>query len=206
MAFLKLEVEIEGVERAEKLLHGIDGAKDQAVRRAFNRGTKKARTEAKREATKRYAITQGNIMKYSKVTLTPSDGSTAKIEFSGQKIPLYRFTTRPKNRTYTGEKIVLMFRDGQTHAVFKNKPVSAMDAKATGFREEKNSFIATMQTGHTGLFKRLGQDRYPIKEEWGFALADMLDYEPARESIMEKTAEEVNKQLEHEIGRILGRY
>ncbi len=198
----------EQLERAEKLLYGIPGATDKAVSNAFNRGLQTAKTEANRQIKQRYAITQGKVAKHSKVTIekASSNGGDAAIVFAGSKIPLYEYSTNPKNRTYVGEKIVLKFKDGRTHQVFKNKPVATMDAKDSGWKRGTKAFIATMQSGHTGVFEREEQGRFPIKQLYGFSIADMLDYEPAKEAVAEKTAETVDKRLEHEIGRILSQY
>ena len=85
-----------------------------------------------------------------------------------------------------------------------------MDAKESGYKSGKTWFIATFSSGHTGIFTRTGGDtangRAKIEEIWGFSVADMLDYEPAKEAVGKRIEEVVGQRLEHEIGRLLSRY
>lgn len=212
---VRIDLSIQQMERVEKLLYGIPNGVASAETAAFNRGLKAGKTEANRQIRQRYAISAGNVSKYSKVKLRKSSGgSDAEIEFSGPKIPLFKFKPAPSSRTYVGKKIPVLIRgDGEDalwRMVFKNSRVRGMDAKASGFKSGDKWFIATFASGHTGIFKRTGGTtsggKAKIEEVWGFAVADMLDYEPAKEAVAEKIQEVVGKRLEHEIGRILSRY
>ena len=214
---IRLELSIEQLDRVEKLLYGIPNGVEMAESNAFNRGLTAGKTEANKQIRQRYAISSGNVNANSKVTLRRSSGGgNAAIEFSGSKIPLYKFKPSPASRTYVGEKIPVPVRgdgDGEDavwRMVFKNAKVKGMDAKASGFKSGKNWFIANFSSGHTGIFKRTGGNttggRAVIEEVWGFAVADMLDYEPAREAVEKRIEEVVGQRLEHEIGRLLSRY
>ena len=174
---IRLEMSCEQLSRVEKLLYGIPNGVATAESNAFNR--------------QRYAISAGNVSKYQKVTMRKSSGgSEAAIEFSGPKIPIYKFKPSPASRTYVGEKIPIPIsgegEDAVWRMVFKNGKVKAMDAKASGFKSGHNWFIANFPSGHTGIFKRTGgttsNGKPKIEEVWGFAVADMLDYEPAKEA------------------------
>lgn len=210
---IQIEFSCEQLERVEKLLYGIPKAAQQVTARALNRGLEAAKTEASRQIRQRYAISTGNLNKYQSVKIQKaSAGGEGYIQFAGQKIPLFRFQTSPSARTYVGEKIPVMVDPTNKiwRMVYKNAGVSAMDSRESGMTERPPAFIATFKSGHTGLFKRTGDytdtGNSKIEEYWGYSAADMLDYEPAREAVMEKTQETVNNRLEHEIGRILSQY
>lgn len=212
---IRLEMSCEQLSRIEKLLYGIPNGVATAESNAFNRGITAGKTEAKKQIRQRYAISAGNLSKYQRVTMRKSSGGgEAAIEFSGPKIPIYKFKPSPASRTYVGEKIPIPIsgsgEDAVWRMVFKNGKVKAMDAKASGFKSGHNWFIANFSSGHTGIFKRTGgttsNGKPKIEEVWGFAVADMLDYEPAKEAVAKRVQEVVERRLEHEIGRILSRY
>ena len=210
---MRIEISCEQLERVEKILHGIPGAAEKATGRALNRGLSTAKSEASRQIRQRYAIASGKLGKYQKVKLKQAgESGEGSIEFSGPKIPLYQFTVRPGARSYLPERIAVPINAESNiwRIVFKNADVSAMDSKESGMQKRGRGFIATFQSGHTGIFKRTGGTtsggKAKIEEYWGYAVADMLDYEPAKEAIAEKVQETVNKRLEHEIGRVLDQY
>ena len=214
----RIGLSIEQMDRAEKLLYGIPDGLKTAESNAFNRGLTAGKTEASKQIRQRYAISAGNVKKYQNEPRLQrsSGGGDAAIVFSGPKVPLFRFKPSPGNRSYTSTRIPVPVRgDGEDgdpvwRMVFKNTNVKGMDAKASGYKSGKNWFIANFKSGHPGIFKRTGgsteNNRAEIQEIWGFAVADMLDYEPAREAVKKRVEEVVGQRLEHEIGRLLSRY
>lgn len=210
---MRIEITCEQLSRAEKLLHGIPDAVPKVTANAMNRGIQTLEAEANRQIRKRYAISPKNMRKYQKRTKKRAvwnGGSTASIEISGPKIPLHKYTANPSVRTYTTEKTPVEIEDAVWKIVNKHAKVSAMDSKESGMVARPAAFIATFKSGHTGIFKRAGgrtgSGKEKIKEYWGYSVAEMLDYEPAKLEIAEKVQETVNKRLEHEIGRILSSY
>lgn len=212
---VKVEVYCEQLSRVEKLLCGIPGGVETAKSNAFNRGLTAGKTEASKQIRQRYAISNGMVNRFQKVTLRRSSGGgDAAIEFSGPKIPIYKFKPSPAYRSYNSKKTPVVIsgegKDAVWRMVFKNNAVKAMDIKETGYKTGEKWFIANFKSGHTGIFKRTGGmtsgDKPKIREIWGPSVADMLDYEPAKEAVAERIQEVVNQRLEHEIGRILSRY
>jgi hypothetical protein len=171
-----------------------------AAERAINRGVEAARTEASREIRKRYDITDANIRADRNIKLKKAiasgDEIVGEISFAGRKIPLYRFHPNPKSRQYTRE-----FVNGVS-GWRKTSAVKAADVKGK-MQARDNAFIATFQSGHTGIFRRTkgttSSGKAKLREYWGFAVADMLDYQEAREAILQKATETVQKRLDHEI-------
>lgn len=186
------------------MLHQAPEKAKRVFKNAFNRGLITARTQAAKEVKQRYDITEGNLRPNQNIRLKMSAdagaGVVGEISFSGAKIPLYRFNPSPKTRTYTTRYVNGVGGWRITTAV------SAADNKGQMIRR-KSAFIATFKSGHTGIFARTGgitssgKDR--IREYWGYSIADMLDYEPAREEIEKKTAETVEKRIDHELLQVL---
>lgn len=215
---IRLEMSCEQLSRVEKLLYGIPNGASTAISNAFNSGLNAAKTEARKQIQQRYAISWAQLSreKFMKVKIQKSyKAGTASIEFSGQKIPLYKYSTYPKNRTYVGEQIPVVvdrftLSNEKWRMVFKNSHVKAMDTKAKGWQHDADWFIATFSNDHTGIFSRVGimtsGKKERIKEAFGYSVADMLDYEPAKEAVAKRVQEVVERRLEHEIGRILSRY
>lgn len=212
---VKVELSCEQLSRVEKLLYGIPGGVEAAESNAFNRGLTAGKTEANKQIRQRYAISTGMVNRFSRVTLRRSSGGgDAAIEFSGTKIPVFKFQPSPAARSYTGKRIPVVIQGEGKNAVwrmvYKNHAVKAMDIKDTGYHTGEKWFIANFKSGHTGIFKRTGEttsgNKPEIREIWGPSVADMLDYEPAKEAVAERVQEVVNQRLEHEIGRILSRY
>lgn len=186
------------------MLHQAPEKARRVYRNAFNRGLEAARTQAAEEIRQRYDITSGNLRPYQNIRLKMAAQSgpdiVGEINFSGAKIPLYRFNPSPKTRTYTARYVNGIGGWRITTAV------SAADNKGQMIRR-RAAFIATFKSGHTGIFARTGgttsSGKDKIREYFGYSVADMLDYLPAREAIEKKTAETVEKRLDHELLRVL---
>lgn len=121
-----------------------------AVTRAMNRAATSARVVMVREVARDLGLRQADIS--DNITIRPTFVSgasgnvstkfTAQVIGSGARIPLYRFRAR------------------QTRAgVTARLP--------TGAGTYPGAFIATMKSGHVGVFKRKGATRLPIQELFG---------------------------------------
>lgn len=203
MPGVSITIDQRQVDHVNKLLSSVPEKAVTVYRRAFDRGLQAARTQAAREIRQRYAIQNKDLRTYqtirSKVDVS-SDGVVGYINFSGAKIPLYRFTPRPKERKYTNRYVngVAGWRI--------TTDVSASDVKGQMIRR-RTAFIATFQSGHRGIFARTGRKTETGKDElrefYSFSVADMLDYEPAREAIEQRAAEIVQNRIDHELIRAL---
>ena len=90
---------MEGVERAERLLTGISGGADNAIKSAADTAATYMRSVSVKTIQERYAISAKNIRENELVRVNYSfwDGLSVTIRFAGRKIPLYRFNgTTPK--------------------------------------------------------------------------------------------------------------
>lgn len=201
---VEVKLNQEQINRINKILYTTPQKAKTVFSSSIRTGMKAGRTQAEREIKERYDITNANMRTYKNVKmrgpLTQGDEVVGELEFSGKKIPLYRFHPNPKVRMYTDRYV-----NGK--AGWKiTSPVSAADVKGQ-MTPRPEGFIATFKSGHTGIFKRDGgksaSGKETISEYWGFSIEEMLDYAPARENITNKMSETVEKRMEHELYRVL---
>ena len=193
----------EQVNHVNKVLHSAPEKALTVYRRAFERGLNAARVQASREIRKRYDISDSNLRTYQNIqsrVQTQADGVVGYINFSSAKIPLYRFHPSPSARKYTTRYV------NGISGWRVTTEVSAADTRGAMIRR-RAAFIATFQSGHTGMFYRTGgktsSGKAEIREYFGYSTADMLDYPEAREAVQERAAEIVRSRIDHELLRAL---
>ncbi len=116
----------------------------RAQMRALNRTIEQVRTAATREIAADVGLTQGVVRKSIELTRATPGQLRAALWFSGKRIPLVDFGAR---QTATG----VTYRLGRGSAL--------------------HAFLATMRSGHAGVFRRRNKARLPIAELRGPSLA-----------------------------------
>lgn len=175
--------------------------------RALRRGLAAGKTQAYKEIRKRYDISTASLSPGNHTYHTfderisrDASGVVGHISFAGAKIPLYRFHPSPAQRRYTS-RFVNGIAGWRVTTLVSAADVRGQMIHRTG------SFIATFQSEHTGIFSRTGETtatgKAALREWYGFSVADMLDYQPAREAIQERAAEVVQQRIDHEMLRAL---
>lgn len=193
------------IDHVNKMLHTMPDQARAVFSRAMNRGLIAARTQATKEIKERYDIKTGNLRTYQTIKLQRAQQAGSdiigEITFSGSKIPLHKFHPSPATRRYTNRYV-----NGRSGWRITS-PVSATDARETGKHKLNKGFIATFNSGHTGIFYRTNSKirtgKTKLKEYFGFSVADMLAYEPAMNAIYERAMEVTSKSIDHELYRIL---
>ena len=101
---------------------------------------------------------------------------SAMLDSKGEPIDLYNFKNRA---TETSTRASVKKGGGMKNLLI----------------EDRWAFVATMKSGHTGLFQRAGKSRLPIKKKFSLSVPQMIGNE-----------EEVYGKLEPEIGEILQKH
>lgn len=154
-----------------------------AVLRSIKRGTMAARTEAARTISKDMGLPVSVVRKA--VVMTPPNAQTITgvLRVSLKRIPLIHFKAK-----------------GPEPSRGKGRGVSY---KAGGGRKVlKSAFIATMPSGHRGVFKREGKKRSPIKQRYGPSMGRVADLH--RQTIAARGAEAAEAELDRLLNRIFG--
>lgn len=191
------------VEHVNNVLRSAPEKALTVYRRAFARGLDAARVQASREIRQRYDISDSNLRTYQTIqsrVQTDADGVVGYINFASAKIPLYRFHPSPAKRKYTTRYV------NGIGGWRVTTDVSAADTRGAMVRRT-TAFIATFQSGHTGIFSRTGEKtasgKPKVREWYGYSVRDMLDYQEARDAIQERAAEIVQSRIDHELLRAL---
>lgn len=171
--------------KAQKLLAGINGGWQKAVGSALSRAANSGKTVAKTAATKEYTLSASEFLKQTKNTnhfVRETDGAvTVQFGFRGNVIPLMRFQTR----------------------VTSSGLVSTQVKRSDSPELLSRAFQAKMGQ-HTGIYERIGADRFPVKELYGPATPQMMyANEAVLDSIEAKMLDTYDKRIDHEILRLL---
>lgn len=186
----QIEIQRETMERASRILSEVPDGVERAAVAAINRGLSKIKTTAFQGIKEVYTVQPKALNSATKTKVKKADKEelAGYVEFSGVKIPLYKFQVTPK-KPATGRTVKAQIkRDGGS--VYESAFVAAMN----------------QSTGHTGVFRRTEEKRFPIKEYMGLSAAQMAKQEEISEKVQRGAQELANARMEHEIERILNQY
>lgn len=127
-----------------------------AIARALNRSANSAKTIMVREIAKDLGIKQKNVKESVVVRNAAPDHLTATFYASARRIPLMDFRAKGPNPSR-----------GKGRGVTARLP--------GGVGRYPNAFIATMGSGHSGVFRRMRQSRLPIQELHGPSIARVFN-------------------------------
>lgn len=93
-----IEITVEGMERAEKILANVPKGAERAAANALNRGLSRVKTGAMRKVKEVYAVQSAALSAATntRVRKASAGNLVGYISFSGAKIPLYKFHVTPK--------------------------------------------------------------------------------------------------------------
>lgn len=208
-----IQVEASGQEtldRASRMLAGIDDGLSKAINSALARSVSHLRTNSTKAIQEKYAISAANIRTEEnvKVRYSYQNGVQAFVTFAGHKIPLYRYDgAAPALPTVdTGKMVAAMIR-GEKKWVHPGIAARGHQFKGTSPEQYQDVFVARMKSGHVGLFERTGgltsEGSEEIQEKMGSSVPQMLGNEEVQEKLARESMEKFEERLDHEILRIL---
>lgn len=189
------EIKVVGIDEIEKKLGTLKKKAPAILCRAVNRASEKARTEAKREVSRKYFITQKNVLKTIRLTKASNTTLSSKVTSKGGAIALSKFRVSPRrhvSRTKRGKASPSVYKAGVERAGGL-KPLSG-DPKA---------FFAAMGTGHEGMMERVSNRRLPLKQLHGPAVPSMIKNEEVLGKIQKESSDTLEKRIDAEINNIL---
>ena len=203
----------DSLDRASKILSGIPGGLDQAVRSAMARTVSHLRTSSTKAIRERYAISTQNLRAEENVKIRYSyeNGVQATVMFRGHKIPLHRYEgARPAQPAKDSNTLIRAYINAGFRMVHPSLPAYGRQLKSTSPQRFENAFVARMKSGHTGIFERTGgrtsNDRDEIREIMGSSVPQMLGNEQVEENLLQEAVSKFNDRLDHEVWRILNGY
>lgn len=182
-----MQLDTEGnLDRVTKLLAGFPHGADKAIGSALKRAASSGETVAAKALTKEYYLKQGDFKKYTltkrgKTATSTAAGTLVEINYYGIHIPLIRFDTH-------------IGKDG--HIVTRVKRSSARKTINNAFKAQFGS--------HVGIYERVGEKRFPIRELPGPSTPQMMENnENVTDEMEERIRETFEKRLDHETTAIL---
>ena len=210
MSVVQVQAVGNGLDRATKLLAGIENGTDRALKSAMTRAVSYLRANTAKAIQQRYAISAGNIRSEEnvKVTYTYQQGVQASILFNGNKIPLFRYAgASPGGPAFDQSVLEKVMIGGAWKTVHPGITAAGHQLKSTSPERIPDTCVAGMGSGHTGIFERTGgataSDGDAIREIMGSSVPQMLGSEEVSEKLGQETMEKFEERLDHEIIRIL---
>lgn len=205
----------EAVDRAAKLLAGMEGGVEKAVRSAMSKAVARLRRSNVKAVRERYAISAANIRENENVQVTYSynSGVQAFVRFGGERIPLFRFDgASPSQPTKdTSGRDPVMKGEDHWRLMYPSVAAAGHVLKSTSPKQFNSAFVARMgSTGHIGIFERTGgmtsNDKDEIEELFGPSVPQMLGSEDVEKSLVDEAMESFEKDLDHSVMAILSGY
>ncbi len=180
-----MNIEISGHDRIAFELEAFPRRAQKIIVRALNRGIDSARTAMVREIATDTGLKSKDVRDALSLQHANFETPEARLGARLKRLPLIAFGAR-----------------GPEPSRGKGRGVSYR--LGTGGRGRvENAFIATMRSGHRGVFKRTGKKRLPIQELFGPSLGHVFGKYRA---VGRARAEEVfMTNLTHDLDRALGR-
>ena len=187
------------LEKAQKLLGGIENGVKRAITSAINHSLGKAKTKLKKKITQEYYIKSSDVEK------------TLSIKKANYSTLAGTISSRSKRASLTKLKIK---KSGTSilSGVRKSNGIKLLRGKDELFGKP---FTAKMKNGHTGVFQRKTKQRIgvgmgssseqenPIQELYTLSIPQMAGEKGVQKYIEEEAEKMVNERFEHEVERIL---
>jgi len=171
--FVEIKFDQKKLNRLKAMLNNYPKALEKIIPRALNKTIMSARTQVTRALATKIGIKISAIRKLMDYTKATFYGWQARLYISDSRIPLINFGAK------------------QT-----KKGVSYTINKKSGRKTLAGAFIATMPSGHTGVFERRWDERLPIDEKKGPSLGVVYQNAPGMAA---KITAEAYKDLEKNI-------
>ena len=187
------------LEKAQKLLGGIENGVKRAITSAINHSLGKAKTKLKKKITQEYYIKSSDVEK------------TLSIKKANYSTLAGTISSRSKRTSLTKLKIK---KSGTSilSGVKKSNGIKLLQGKDNLFGRP---FTAKMKNGHIGVFQRKIKQRIgvgmrssseqenPIQELYTLSIPQMAGEKGVQKYIEEEAEKMVNERFEHEVERIL---
>ena len=187
------------LEKAQKLLGGIENGVKRAITSAINHSLGKAKTKLKKKITQEYYIKSSDVEK------------TLSIKKANYSTLAGTISSRSKRTSLTKLKIK---KSGTSilSGVRKSNGIKLLRGKDELFGKP---FTAKMKNGHIGVFQRKIKQRIgvgmrssseqenPIQELYTLSIPQMAGEKGVQKYIEEEAEKMVNERFEHEVERIL---
>ncbi len=167
--------------RVERLLAAVPKEIPGVMSRSINRTLRSAKGKAAKRIAQDIKVKQKQIRRQVAISKANHKRWQGSLTIWGRAVPLIGFGARQTKRG-----------------------VSYMLAKAEGRQMIPSAFIATMPTGHRGVFTRTTDERLPIRERFGPSVPTLVKASPRTlKDILRASQSELHKQVRSQIDYVL---
>lgn len=171
-------------EQLAELPRGIE----TVLHRAINRTLEGSRTDAGREIREEYNVRAGDVAKAFRLVRASRSTPMGELIARGPaSVPLYAYSPRPNRPGLPRPK----------------GGVSVQVTKGGGRKQIKSTFVARMESGHTGVFEREGKGRFPVRELFGPGILHVLQRDDVIDRLEDQMNDRLWNRLEHEADYLL---
>ena len=172
------DIQVQGSEALVRRLLEIGQDAPRAATRALNRTLGTVRTATVRALAAELALRNKDVTDGIATQRASFARQIATLSVTGRRLPLSAFGARQTRR-------------GVTYRLPKGRGTV------------EHAFLATMRSGHGGVFLRKGKPRLPIRELFGPSLPGAFVRAGIRDAMVAKANAELAKNLTHEIDWII---
>lgn len=165
---------------AAGLLRNLDKLERKAAISALNRTAQQVKTAANRKIREKYSFQARVVAQSLKVARSQFARLEVSVISEGKRIRVIDASARQTPR-------------GVTVLIGKQRKLIT------------SAFIATMKSGHVGVFSRRTKKRLPIDEIYTIAIAEAFGSEAVTATMRLKAEEVFIPRFEHELGRLAAR-
>jgi Prophage minor tail protein Z (GPZ) len=152
-----------------------------AVMRSLNRTADGVKTDASREIRKSYNVTNKALSPAFSIWRATTVDLVAKVSASGRPLQLIGFAAR------------------------QVKAGVSVSVKRGSRKVVKSAFIARMQSGHLGVFRRAGRKRLPIDELYTVSVPGMFGAHVVQDALKKLAGERFDKAMGQNINFVIAR-
>jgi len=169
------------LKQLERTLRGIPRALPKVMSRGLNRTATEARTKIVRTLSTQSGLKQKDVRSATILQRASYSHWRSAIQISRKRIPVMSFGARQTKKGVT-------YKKGRSRVLIRS------------------AFIATMASGHTGVFKRLATARLPIVELKGPSLGQVfVGAQDEANRIYRESLARLEKNIHDQVKLILSR-
>ncbi len=184
MLAVQLKIDEASLKEAQRILRTVPRAFPRVMRRAINRTVDMAATDLKRRTAEQIKLPKGEVAR----GIGKRKASYSNLSGAVNAVP-----HRPALTKFKGTR---QLKRGVKYRI-----------GTEGFKTILHGFIATMESGHRGVFLRKDIERLPIKELKGPSIWKVISNTPGLlTAANQKAAKNLSKQVNDYIGLELKRW
>lgn len=154
----------------------------KVLSRSLNKTLNGVKTDASAEIRKELNVKKETVDSTFRLQKATASRLSASIESTGRPLPLSKFLGTKQTK----------------------KGVSVKVKKDRSRKVIPHAFMATMKSGHVGVFWRVGKERLPISQRFSSRVPDVFSNESVMNIVLKKANERLHKNINHELDYELG--